>query len=302
MENLFHPNILSEITKFLNYVDLTRLMLSCKDLLFKIGRSNVWVKSKKLTSDQFAEFRNILPLLITCSLTKNKFPFRDYYDVCYYFSKFLYRDPYFLLADLLKSSKTDLKNFGKIIKYIIEYENIYHFYEYNLDLKFVVNNLDLFKETFSSIPEKITNLILLKENLDLSSIIINVNNKNHSLGIISKISYIKFGTVKDLILPNEKGYYFGRTKEAKEEYFKYTGKNSEEDYFANMSDQAPDKYGNISNPFLEMSINFILESVEIKEYFTLIGNRLNIDPGLLSSSTELILETLGSIYTELTQD
>src|SRR6185437_7588053 len=186
-KEIFHSNILSEIAKFINYKDLLNLMLSCKNLLYQIGKSDIWTKSVKLFPKQLEKFQDILPILLSNPLTKNKICFREYYDVHYYLCKFLHREIYVSLADLLTSSETDRENYSKVIEYL-RYDDGYRFCEFEQNLLVLKNSF--VKKIFHSIPEEIMDLILVDESLDLSMIIVNVDNENHPLKIISGIGFI----------------------------------------------------------------------------------------------------------------
>ena len=311
-KNVFHPNILAEITKFLNWRELSRLMRSCKDLLYKIGKSSVWKISQ--TSK---EFRSLLPILFHNPLVKNKLISREYYDIYYYHNQYSHiHERYVRLSDLLKCSKADLEEFYQIIMYHNTREGqtpkseinteefgkfvIYHTNSYNLSkakkkINILANNLKNFKKKFSCVPKNVIDLILIEENLDISNIIVNIDNKNHPLKIISRIGYKIIQNEKHLILPGDNGYYHEKTSEAGDEYDLYTGGATEGSYLANMSNLEPDHYGNITNQVSKMNFNYISDFFYIKYYFKLLGKRLDIDSALLSLNVQFILETFHSL-------
>ena len=296
-KEVFHENILLEITKFLDRQSLSRLMRCDKDLLRKIGKSSVWTCRE--SEEKLKDFQDILPILIYNPLIINKIIPEENYDYHYYFSKYFFythqKYKYVFLSELLKSSKTDLENFGKFIEYYFKYDTNY------IDEKSKEDDLSLFKtnlrrieihkdnlkKSFESIPQKITNLILLDGDLNLGEITLNMDNKNHALKIISKIGYFS-DEGDELILP-ECGDYFPKSLEAKKEYFQYFPKANRRTYESRISQIKPDKYGGLAE-FSGTGCDYIEDSQEIKRYFNLLGKRLGVKSGTLLFSVKFTLE------------
>jgi len=296
-KEIFHLNILSEIIKFLDQEDLTSLMKCCRDLLYKIGKSEIWIESSQLKK-YLESFKFVLPFLTSNPLIRNSFILRDYYDIYYYSNKYL-QIPFkynIFLADLMKSSKNDMKKLEYIIKYHDEVglryiDNTLFIFSSEI----IIRNLNYLKKTFSSVPKNIIDSVLLDIDLDLNSIILNMNNDSHPLKIFSKMNYIinKNDSEKYLLIP-EKEYYVGSSDEAIQEYNQYLGEECSENYLENLSETNVNNYGD--NTWFRTSMyKYSIDSLEIKEYFTLLGGRLNIDPKILQPNMVFILEILSEL-------
>jgi len=194
--DIFHINILQNIIPFLDKNSLYKLMISNKDLLFKVGRCDRWidfVSPTKINKEYYKMnyYTYLCQNLVSNPMIKNNIQMRDYYSQAYYCFRYigLNFDGYLCLYNVMKCSGKDLQRFRVVIEEyqqrpIYKYDNLIEPYN---NLRY---NLHLLKKHLRIKDRNILKHIMLPPlYYDLAHLIINVDNDFYDEELISDVGY-----------------------------------------------------------------------------------------------------------------
>lgn len=170
-------DIVIEILQYLNIVDVINLMYLNWNFLYKIGRSEIWLKFAK-TDRKFIKnnkYKIICNLLENNKLYNCNIKVRNYYDEYYYFYKLSKIDiQYISLRNMFQNGSENNKKFIKVIGYCNN--NIKNYIKL---LRIPLQNLNKYGKLLDSIYFNLSD-----EN---NHIIVDMKNNQHDFKIISKI-------------------------------------------------------------------------------------------------------------------